>query len=319
MSWLSKITSGLKRSAQGVAQAVKVSLDLHAKLTPALKETLETALLAADCGLSSTSKILTQLEAGGLPTPLTETALKERLAELIAAQLKPLQQPFVWEDPGPTVILLAGINGSGKTTSLGKLAAQWAQGGKKVVVAAADTFRAAAAEQLAVWAERADASAKKEAKKQGWVKIIQAETAGADSAGVAYRAVELALQQGADVVLIDTAGRLPNRTDLLAELPKMVRVLQKLIPAAPHHTWLVLDGMLGQATLPQVAEFHKQVPLTGLIVTKLDGSGKAGFLLGLAHNNTLQPVHFLGFGEALEDVGPFDAQAFAKGLVGLPE
>lgn len=313
MGWLSKITSGLKRSAQGVAQAVKVSLDLHAKLTPALKEDLESALLAADCGLPSTTHILTQLEEGGLPTPLTETALKERLAELMAAQLQPLQQPLVWEEAGPTVILLAGINGSGKTTSLGKLAAQWAQSGKKVVVAAADTFRAAAAEQLAVWAERADDMAKK----QGLVEIIQAESTGADSAGVAYRAVELALAKQAEVVLIDTAGRLPNRTDLLAELPKMVRVVQKLLPAAPHHVWLVLDGMLGQATLPQVAEFHKQVPLSGLIVTKLDSSGKAGFLLSLAQSKTPLPVYFLGFGERLEDIGPFDAPAFAKGLVGL--
>jgi fused signal recognition particle receptor len=317
MGWLSKITSGLKRSAQGVAQAVKVSLDLHAKLTPELKEHLETALLAADCGLPATSQILAQLEEGGLPSPLSETALKEHLAELLAAQLYPLQQPLRWEQTGPTVILLAGINGSGKTTSLGKLAAQWAEQGKRVVVAAADTFRAAAAEQLAVWAERADASGKKQVKKQGWVKIIQAEGPGADSAGVAYRAVEWAIQEQAEVVLIDTAGRLPNRTDLLAELPKMVRVVQKLLPTAPHQTWLVLDGMLGQATLPQVAEFHKQLPLTGLIITKLDSSGKAGFLLSLAQSKTALPVYFIGFGEALEDVGPFDAQAFARGLAGL--
>jgi fused signal recognition particle receptor len=313
MSWLSKITAGLKRTATGVAQVVKVSLDLHAKLTPELKEDLEAALLAADCGLPATTRILTDLEEGGLPSPLTETALKERLAELVVTQLQPLQQALAFQPVGPTVILLAGVNGSGKTTSLGKLAAQWASQGKKVVLAAADTFRAAAAEQLQVWAERADDAAKK----KGWVEIIQAETTGADSAGVAYRAIELALQKQAEIVLIDTAGRLPNRADLLAELPKIARVVQKLIPAAPHHTWLVLDSMLGQATLPQVAEFNKQLPLTGLIVTKLDGSGKAGFLLGLAQNKLILPVHFIGFGEGLDDVGPFNAQAFARGLVGL--
>jgi fused signal recognition particle receptor len=313
MGWLSKITSGLKRSAQGVAQAVKVSLNLHAKLTPALREELEAALIAADCGVPSTTRLLDQLEAAGLPEPLTETALKEQLATLLAGQLQPLQQPLVWAASGPTVILLAGVNGSGKTTTAGKLAAQWAAMGKTVVVAAADTFRAAAAEQLAVWAERADDAAKK----KGWVELVQAESAGADSAGVAYRAVEVALAKKADVVLIDTAGRLPNRADLLAELPKIVRVVQKLLPAAPHHRWLVLDGMLGQATLPQVAEFHKQVALTGLVVTKLDGSGKAGFLAALAQQATPLPVHYVGFGEALDEVGPFDAAAFARGLVGL--
>ncbi len=315
MSWFAKISAGLKRSAAGVAQAVKVSLDLHAKLTPELQADIETALLAADCGLSSTTKILAQLEAGGLPSPLTETALKERLAALLGTALQPLEQPFIWQAAGPTVILMAGINGSGKTTTIGKLAAQWAAQGKKVVVAAADTFRAAAAEQLATWADRADDAAKK----QGWVEIVQAEHVGADSAGVAYRAIELALQKQADVVLIDTAGRLPNRTDLLAELPKMVRVVQKLIPAAPHHTWLVLDGMLGQATVPQVAEFIRHLPLTGLVVTKLDSSGKAGFVMALPDNFPKLPVHFIGFGEALADIGPFAATAFARGLVGLPE
>lgn len=313
MGWLSKITSGLKRSAQGVAQAVKVSLNLHAKLTPELKDELEAALLAADCGMPSTTRLLTQLEAAGLPEPLSETNLKEHLATLLAEQLQPLQQPLVWQDEGPTVILLAGVNGSGKTTTVGKLAAQWAAEGKRVVVAAADTFRAAAAEQLAVWAERADDVAKK----KGWVELVQAESHGADSAGVAYRAVELALAKGAEVVLIDTAGRLPNRADLLAELPKIVRVVQKLVPAAPHHRWLVLDGMIGQATLPQVAEFTKQIPLTGLVVTKLDSSGKAGFLASLAQQPQPLPVHYVGFGEALDEVGPFDAMAFARGLVGL--
>lgn len=315
MGWLSKITAGLKRSAQGVAQAVKVSLNLHAKLTPELYDALEAALLAADCGVPSTHRILTELEAAGLPEPLTEQALKDHLATLLATYLKPLQQPLVWSGTGPTVILLAGVNGSGKTTTAGKLAAQYAAAGKGVVVAAADTFRAAAAEQLAVWATRAADTASS----KGWVRLVQASSNGADSAGVAYRAVEQALAQQAEVVIIDTAGRLPNRSDLLAELPKVMRVVQKLLPAAPHHRWLVLDGMLGQATLPQVAEFDKQIGLTGLVVTKLDSSGKAGFLVALGQQPNPLPVHYVGFGESLDDIGPFDATAFARGLAGLPE
>jgi len=313
MGWLDKITKGLKRSAQGVAQAVKVSLNLHAKLTPALQDDLEAALLAADCGAPATRRLLAQLEASGLPEPLSETALQERLAELLTAQLTPLEQPMVWASSGPTVILLAGVNGSGKTTTAGKLAAQWAGEGKRVVVAAADTFRAAAAEQLAVWAERANSAAQR----PGWVVLVQAEGAAADSAGVAYRAVELALAKQAEVVLIDTAGRLPNRQDLLAELPKIARVVQKLIPAAPQQRWLVLDGMIGQATLPQVAEFTRQIALNGLVVTKLDSSGKAGFLLALAQQPQPLPVHYVAFGEGIEEVGPFAAAAFARGLVGL--
>ena len=314
MSWLGKITAGLKRTAQGVGQQIKVTLNLHAKLDTAAREQLEEALLAADCGVVATTAILDALEARGLPEPISEIALKQALAELMAERLKSLQQPLVWPSASPAVVLVAGVNGSGKTTTIGKLAAQLAQSGKGVVVAAADTFRAAAVEQLAVWAERADDTAKK----KGWVEIIKGE-AGADSAGVAYRALETAQSCKADVVLIDTAGRLPNRTDLLAELPKMVRVVQKLIPDAPHHSWLVLDGMLGQNTLPQVAQFAAQIPLTGLVVTKLDSSGKAGFLLGLAQQQPLLPVFYNGFGEGLDDLGPFNAIAFARGLVGLEE
>lgn len=312
MSWLGKITSGLKRTASGLGQQIKATLNLHTKLDAAAREQLEEALLAADCGTTPTTALLDVLEKQGLPEPLTEGALQEALASLIAEKLAPLEYPFEWPDTKPVVILVAGINGSGKTTTIGKLAAQWAQQGKKVVVAAADTFRAAAAEQLAVWAERADDAATK----KGRVDIVQG-AAGADSAGVAYKAIEQALASKADVVLIDTAGRLPNRADLLAELPKIVRVVQKLIPEAPHHRWLVLDGTLGQSTLPQVAQFAAQVPFTGLILTKLDSSGKAGFLLPLAHHKPLLPVLFTGFGEDLEDIGPFNAKAFARGLMGL--
>jgi fused signal recognition particle receptor len=316
MGWLGKITSGLKRSAQGLSQQIKVTLNLHAKLDDAAKEALEEALISADCGAATSAALVTELEARGLPEPLSELALRTELAGLMAQRLKTLEGDLeISATDGPCVIVLAGVNGSGKTTTAGKLAAQWAEGGKKVVVAAADTFRAAAAEQLAVWAERAEGAAKR----KGWVELVVGDKHGADSAGVAYKAVELALQKKADIVLIDTAGRLPNRTDLLAELPKLVRAVQKLIPAAPHAKLLVLDGTLGQSTLPQVAQFNAQIPLTGLIVTKLDSSGKAGFLLGLAAQKPTLPVHYIGMGEGLNDIGPFVAEAFAKGLLGIEE
>lgn len=314
MGWISKFTGGLKRSAQGLGQQLKVALNVHIKLDDAAKEDLEEALIAADCGVAMSAKLVAALQAKGLPEPIADETLRGALAELMAERLAPLQQLLNLEyTNGPLVIVLAGVNGSGKTTSAGKLAAQWAEEGKKVVVAAADTFRAAAAEQLAVWAERAEGAAKR----KGWVELVLPERIGADSAGVAYKAVDLAVAKGADIVLIDTAGRLPNRTDLLAELPKLVRAVQKVIPSAPHHSWLVLDGMLGQSTLPQVAQFNAQIPLTGLIVTKLDGSGKAGFLLGLAEQKPILPVHYVGLGEGLADIGPFEAQAFARGLMGL--
>jgi fused signal recognition particle receptor len=315
MGWLGKITAGLTRSAQGLTQQIKVTLNLHTKLDDAAKEALTEALIAADCGAAMSAALVAALEARGLPEPLLETTLRTELAGLMAQRLKALEGDFVVRAAGPMVVVLAGVNGSGKTTTAGKLAAQWAEGGKNVVVAAADTFRAAAAEQLAVWAERAEGAAKR----KGWVELVVGEKHGADSAGVAYKAVELALAKGADVVLIDTAGRLPNRTDLLAELPKLLRAVQKLIPDAPHAKLLILDGTLGQSTLPQVAQFNAQMPLTGLIVTKLDSSGKAGFLLGLAAQKPPLPVHYIGMGEGLHDIGPFVAEAFAKGLLGVEE
>jgi fused signal recognition particle receptor len=316
MGWLGKITSGLKRSAQGLSQQIKVTLNLHTKLDDAAKEALEEALIAADCGAAISAALVAELEARGLPEPLSELALRTELAGLMAQRLTALEGHLRLEQTtSPYVVVLAGVNGSGKTTTAGKLAAQWAEQGKTVVVAAADTFRVAAAEQLAVWAERAEGAAKR----KGWVELVVGEKHGADSAGVAYKAVELAIEKQADIVLIDTAGRLPNRTDLLAELPKLVRAVQKLTPAAPHATLLVLDGTLGQSTLPQVVQFHAQIPLSGLIVTKLDSSGKAGFLLGLAAQKPVLPVHFIGMGEGLNDIGPFVAEAFAKGLLGLEE
>lgn len=312
MSWLSKITSGLKKTASNLGQSIKAAVGLSAKLDAATRDALEEALLAADVGPAAAESLLKELQKQGLPEPLTETAVLEALATLIEARLQPLAQPLleplVTNHQSPVTVLMAGVNGSGKTTTIGKLAAQWAAAGKTVTIAAADTFRAAAVEQLSVWAERANVKKR--------VHIIKPNREGADPAGVAFEALETARQNGSNIVLIDTAGRLPNRQDLLAELGKITRVLKKLDAAAPHATLLVLDSTLGQSTLPQVQQFNAAAPVTGLIVTKLDGSAKAGFLLALAAQNPL-PVHAIGFGESLEDLGPFNPRAYARALLGL--
>ncbi|PZP40550.1 MAG: signal recognition particle-docking protein FtsY, partial [Pseudomonas fluorescens] len=254
MSWFSRITAGLTRSTTNVTEGLKQALGIAAKLDDATLEALEETLIAADTSLPVAQALLKDLRKTKLPEPLTLEALRDALATLIAARLQPLAKPLEFT-ASPTVILIAGVNGAGKTTTIGKLAAQWAGQGKTIVVAAADTFRAAAVAQLKVWTDRADASSK-----QGSVTIIPPVKEGQDSSAVAYAALEKAIELKADALLIDTAGRLPNRADLLAELPKIKRVITKLDETAPHHTVLVLDATLGQSTIPQVAEFHKQIP-----------------------------------------------------------
>lgn len=325
MSWFSRITSGLSRTAATVGSGLKSALGLEHTLDIASRETLEEVLLSADVGPAATDLLLRQLQAANLPHPVTPEALAHALAGLMAGQLKalcpadPLDALLAAPSTSPTVIVMAGVNGAGKTTTIGKLAAQWAAQGHGVVVAAADTFRAAATEQLAAWATRAHTAGQR----GGTVDIITADTPHADAASVAYRALEATKTNGARVVLVDTAGRLPNRQDLLAELPKLARVLKKQDATAPHHTWLVLDATLGQGTLSQISQFAAQLgadmPLTGLIVTKLDGTAKAGFLLALAAQPKPLPVVAIGVGESLDDLGPFNPTAFANALVGLPE
>ncbi|MBI1308284.1 MAG: signal recognition particle-docking protein FtsY [Proteobacteria bacterium] len=316
MSWFSRITSGLKKTAANLGQGVKAAVGLSKKLDAQTREALEEALISADVGLPVAQALISDLQKKGIPEPLTEDSVKAALADLIESRLQPLAQPLlpITNNESPITILIAGVNGSGKTTTIGKLAAQWARQGHHVIVAAADTFRAAAVEQLKVWTDRAaDAS-----KKKGSVTIIPPAKEGADPAGVAFAALEQAQKDKADIVLIDTAGRLPNRSDLLAELTKITRVVKKLDASAPHATILVLDSTLGQSTLPQVRQFHEASPVTGLIITKLDGSAKAGFLLALAAEPNPLPVHAIGFGESLDDLGPFNAKAYARALVGLP-
>jgi fused signal recognition particle receptor len=321
MSWFSRISAGLGKTAEKVGLGLKGALGLG-KLDAATRDQLEESLLLADVGMAPLQSILKDLEKRGNAGAEGQDLL-EHLAAIMAEKLQVLVPPTPFEallkgGPKPMVIVLAGVNGAGKTTTLGKLAAQAALAGNHVVVAAADTFRAAAVEQLTVWADRAHGAGKK----HGKVEIVQPDGPKADAASVAYRALAKAQAEGADVVLVDTAGRLPNRQDLLAELPKVARVVKKLDAAAPHHTWLVLDGTLGQSTLPQIDQFAASMgadmPLTGVIVTKLDGSAKAGFVLALAARATPLPIMAMGVGEALEDLGPFEPTAFARALVGLP-
>jgi fused signal recognition particle receptor len=227
--------------------------------------------------------------------------VREIFAAEIAGILKPVARPLTLSDRKPHVVLVIGVNGSGKTTTIGKLAQGYKRAGKNVMLAAGDTFRAAAVEQLKIWGERAG------------VKVVARET-GADAAGLAYDAFVAARNEGADLLLIDTAGRLQNKTDLMAELQKILRVVRKLDPEAPHSTLLVLDATTGQNAHSQVEIFKAMCDVTGLIVTKLDGSAKGGVLVALAEKFKL-PVHAVGVGETAEDLRPFDAEIFAKDLM----
>ncbi len=234
---------------------------------------------------------------------ISEPELRGVLAGEILKVLARAQGPLAIDAAKkPFVVLVAGVNGTGKTTTIGKIAKRLTDGGLKVVMAAGDTFRAAAIEQLQVWGQRTGAE-------------VVARGAGADAAGLAFDALERARATGADVLLIDTAGRLQNKAGLMAELEKIVRVLRKKDPAAPHASVLVLDATTGQNALSQVESFAKALPLTGLVMTKLDGTAKGGILVALADRFAL-PVHYIGVGEAAEDLQPFDAAAFAKALTG---
>ncbi|MBY0448470.1 MAG: signal recognition particle-docking protein FtsY, partial [Hyphomonadaceae bacterium] len=233
-----------------------------------------------------------------------ESEIKEALATEVARLLKPREAPLdLTQPPKPRVVLMIGVNGSGKTTTIGKLCRVLSEAGAKVVVAAGDTFRAAAIEQLKVWADRSGAT-------------FVAQGQGADAAGVAFEGLKVAQAEKADVLLIDTAGRLQNKSELMAELNKIVRALRKLDDDAPHETLLVLDATVGQNALSQVENFRSAAPLSGLIMTKLDGTARGGVLVAIAERHAL-PVHFVGVGERPEDLQPFFAEAFARALVGL--
>ena len=274
------------------------------KLDAAAVAELEEALIRADMGAGQARKIAGAVAKNRYDAEISESELRGELAREITALLAPIQKPLVMDDAKkPFVILVAGVNGSGKTTTIGKMAKRLTEEGAKVTLAAGDTFRAAAIEQLRVWADRAKSQ-------------FVATKAGGDAAGLAFEALEKARANGSDVLLIDTAGRLQNKAGLMAELEKIARVLKKLDAAAPHAVLLVLDATTGQNALSQVEAFSAAVPLTGLVMTKLDGTAKGGILVALAAKFAL-PVHYLGVGEGENDLQAFDAGAFARALAGV--
>ncbi len=300
--WFQRLKSGLARSSAKVAGSI-TGLFTKRKLDRALLDELEEALIAADLGPTTASRLTQALAKDRFDKEITEQEVREIFATEIAAILKPVAQPLTLSARKPHVVLVVGVNGSGKTTTIGKLAQSYKKAGKKVMLAAGDTFRAAAVEQLKIWGERAG------------VPVVARET-GSDAAGLAYDALAKAREESADLLLVDTAGRLQNKTELMAELQKILRVIRKLDPEAPHDILLVLDATTGQNAHSQVEIFKTMCEVTGLIVTKLDGSAKGGVLVALAEKFKL-PVHAVGVGESAEDLRPFDADAFARGLMGL--
>jgi len=296
-TFFDRLKTGLSKTGLGDILTKK-------KLDAAAVAELEEALIRTDMGAAQSAKIAAAVAKNRYDAEISGAELKSVLAGEIAALLTPIQQPLrVEDDKKPFVILVAGVNGTGKTTTIGKLAKRLAEEGAKVTLAAGDTFRAAAIAQLRVWADRARAE-------------FVATKPGGDAAGLAFEALEKARANGSDILLIDTAGRLQNKTGLMAELEKIARVIKKLDPSAPHAVLLVLDATTGQNAISQVEAFSASVPVTGLVMTKLDGTAKGGILVALAGRFGL-PVHYIGVGEGEDDLQPFVAADFARALVGI--
>ncbi|MBI3703536.1 MAG: signal recognition particle-docking protein FtsY [Rhizobiales bacterium] len=300
-SWWKRLSGGLKRTSSSLGTAI-ADLVSKRKLDAAAVEELEHELIRADLGPDFAGRIAAVLSEGRFDKAIAPDEVKAVLAgeieKVLGAVAKPLELTAK-----PFVILVAGVNGSGKTTTIGKLAAKFRGEGKNVMLVAGDTFRAAAIDQLKIWATRTNAS-------------IKASTPGADAAGLTFDALAAAKAEGVDVVLVDTAGRLQNRAELMSELEKMVRVMRKVEPSAPHAVLLVLDATVGQNALSQVEIFQKVAGVTGLVMTKLDGTARGGILVAIAARFGL-PVHFIGVGEGVEDLAPFTARDFARAIVGL--
>jgi fused signal recognition particle receptor len=297
-----RLAGGLAKSASKLGEGI-ANIGRR-KLDAAALESLEDLLIESDLGLETSAAIVDTLRRTRHDAELSADEIKTLLASEVEKVLAPLARPLeIDAAKKPFVLLVVGVNGSGKTTTIGKLAAAFTRDGRKVVLAAADTFRAAAIDQLATWGERAGA-------------VVVARDQGADPAGVAFEAIETARAQNADILLIDTAGRLQNKAALMDELEKILRVIRKLDPGAPHATLLVLDATVGQNALSQTEAFAKTAGITGLVMTKLDGTARGGILVALAAKFAL-PIHFIGVGEAVDDLSPFDAREFSRALAGL--
>ncbi|RAU23756.1 signal recognition particle-docking protein FtsY [Paramagnetospirillum kuznetsovii] len=301
--WFGRLKSGLSKSSSKLTQGLG-DLFTKRKLDDEALEDLEDLLITADLGVATAAKVTKHLAKTRFGQDVDSADIKQTLAEEITRILEPVARPLVI-DPSrkPHVVLVVGVNGSGKTTTIGKLAKQNKDAGLSVTLAAGDTFRAAAVEQLKVWGERTGCP------------VIWRED-GADAAGLAYDSIAESRKQGCDLLFIDTAGRLQNKADLMAELAKIVRSIKKIDPTAPHDVLLVLDATTGQNAHSQVEIFKDMVAVTGLVLTKLDGTARGGVLVALAEKFGL-PVHAIGVGEQAGDLRPFEADAFAKSLVGM--
>jgi fused signal recognition particle receptor len=300
-SWWQRLTGGLKRSSSALGTAIS-DLVSKRKLDAAAIEDLENELIRADLGVETAARITKALSEGRFEKDIAEDEIKSVLAGEIEKSLAGVAKPLEIT-ARPFVILVVGVNGSGKTTTIGKLASRYRAQGKSVLLAAGDTFRAAAIDQLKIWGERSGAS-------------VVARAPGSDPAGLMFDAVTQARNESIDIVIADTAGRLQNRAELMGELEKIVRVIRKVEPAAPHAVLLVLDATVGQNALSQVETFGKTSGVTGLVMTKLDGSARGGILVAIATKFGL-PVHFIGVGEGIDDLNDFTARDFARALVGL--
>lgn len=300
--WFAQLKAGLSRTSNSLTENLAGVLTRR-KLDEDTLDELEEVLIKADLGVAMADRIRDVLARGRYEKGVTEEEVRAILAEEVARVLEPVAEPLTLKgNTKPHVILVVGVNGTGKTTTIGKLAHQFTREGKRVILAAGDTFRAAAIDQLKIWGERVGAE-------------VIAKDVGADPAGVAYEALEQAKEEGADVLLIDTAGRLQNKGDLMAELAKIVRVLKKLDADAPHSVMLVLDATTGQNAINQVQTFQEIAGVTNLVVTKLDGTARGGILVAIAERFGL-PINAIGIGEGIEDFEPFDARDFARAIAG---
>ena len=300
VSWWQRLKGGLARSSQALGQGISDLLTKR-RLDAATLQDFEDVLIRADLGMPVAERIIAALRREKFDRDVDQSDIETVLVAEIKQVLDPVAKPLVIDpDKKPFIILMTGVNGAGKTTTIGKLTAKFKQEGHKILLVAGDTFRAAAIEQLQVWGARTETQ-------------VMARPQGADAAGLAFDALTHARNEGFDLVLIDTAGRLQNRTELMQELEKIVRVIKKFDPDAPHASLLVLDATVGQNALSQVELFRKSAGVNGLIMTKLDGTARGGILVALAQAHQI-PIHFIGVGEGIEDLEPFTADDFARAL-----
>lgn len=302
--WFARLKAGLAKTSSQLTRGI-TELFTKEKFDAATLDELEDLLIQADLGVATAARVVEAVGRARHMKALDGESVRRIVAEEVTKALEPVARPFdPPESARPAVLLVVGVNGAGKTTTIGKIAESFRTAGLKIVLAAGDTFRAAAVEQLGVWAERSGA-------------IFVAKETGADAAALVYEAWQKAKAEDADLLIVDTAGRLQNKAGLMAELEKIVRVLKKLDPEAPHDSVLVLDATTGQNAIGQVEAFRKVAGVTGLVMTKLDGTARGGILVAVAEKFKL-PVHFIGVGEGLDDLEPFDPEAFARAIVGLP-